>query len=260
MRISRRKTCWRRLFDLSLLLERDLGQGFFRLHDTVRQFLRDRAGKERLIAQHKALVASLDGAGEAADERTRRYFYRSLPHHLAEAGEREKLDALLLDPAWLKAKLDATRNPLGLFLDYQQYGAGEAQSLIGRTLRLISGICARDPSQLLPQLIGRLAAFEAAPLPTFVETARALVSGPAIVPLRPGLIPPGAETARLEGHSDSVQRPLPAAGRAARLGLLGQDDPAVGRGDRRRDRPPRRAYECGSGPLPAAGRAARLGL
>ena len=28
----------------------------------------------------------------------------------------------------------------------------------------------------------------------------------------------GAETARLEGHSDPVSRPLPAAGRAARLG------------------------------------------
>ena len=34
-----------RLFDLSLLLERDLEQRFFRLHDTVRHFLRDRAGK-----------------------------------------------------------------------------------------------------------------------------------------------------------------------------------------------------------------------
>jgi hypothetical protein len=194
-----------RLFDLSLLLERDLGQGFFRLHDTVRQFLRDSTGKERLIAQHMALIASLDGAGEVADERTRRYLYRSLPHHFAEAGEREKLDALLLDPAWLKAKLDATGNPLGLFLDYQQYGAGEAQSLIGQTLRLIGGICARDPSQLLPQLIGRLAPFEAVPLPTFVETARALVRGLAIVPLRLGLVPPGAETARLEGHTSSVE-------------------------------------------------------
>ena len=94
-----------RLFDRSLRLERDLGEGFFRLHDTVRQLLRDRAEKERLIAQHKALIAALNGASEAADERTRRYFYRSFPHHLAETGEREKLDALLLDPAWLKAKL-----------------------------------------------------------------------------------------------------------------------------------------------------------
>ena len=36
----------------------------------------------------------------------------------------------------------------------------------------------------------------------------------------------GAETARLEGHTGQGQRPLPAAGRAARLGLSGQDDPA----------------------------------
>jgi NB-ARC domain len=99
-----------KLFDLSLLLERDLGQGFFRLHDTVRQFLRARTGEERLVTQHRVLVASLDGAGKAADERTRRYFYLSRPHHLAEAGERDQLDALLLDPAWLKAKLDATAN------------------------------------------------------------------------------------------------------------------------------------------------------
>jgi hypothetical protein len=190
-----------RLFDLSLLLERDLGQGFFRLHDTVRQFLRDRAGKERLIAQHKAVIAALDGAGEAADERTRPYFYRSLPHHLAEAGEREKLDALLLDPAWLKAKLDATRNPLGLFLDYQQYGAGEAQSLIGRTLRLITGICTRDARQLLPQLIGRLAGFNAISATDFLADARRLVPRPAIVPLRSSLTPPGAEIARLDGHT-----------------------------------------------------------
>ncbi len=56
-RISRPDDLLAKLFDLSLLLERDLGQGFFRLHDTVRQFLRDQAGKERLIAQHKALIA-----------------------------------------------------------------------------------------------------------------------------------------------------------------------------------------------------------
>jgi hypothetical protein len=188
------------LFDLSLLLERDLGQGFFRLHDIVRQFLRDRAGRERLVAQHKTLAAILEGASGAADQRTRRYLYRNFPHHLAEAGEREKLDALLLDPAWLKAKRGATGNPLGLFLDYQQYGAGEAQSLIGRTLRLISGIIARDSRQLPVQLADRLARIDTPGVPEFVAKARALISGPAIVPLRPSLTPPGAEIARLEGH------------------------------------------------------------
>jgi hypothetical protein len=69
-----------------------------------------------------------------------------------------------------------------------------------------SGVCSRDPSQLLPQLIGRLAGFEAAPLPAFIETARALVLGPAIVPVRPGLAPPGAEAAaRLEGSTVSIE-------------------------------------------------------
>ena len=193
-----------RLFDLSLLLERDLEQRFFRLHDTVRQFLRGRAGKDGLVAQQKALVAILEGASGAADERTRRYVYRSLPHHLVEAGEREKLDALLLNPSWLLAKLDATRNPPGLFLDYQQYGAGEAQGLIGRTLRLISGIIGRDGHQLLVQLADRLARIETAGVPNFVAKARALISGPAIVPRRPSLAPPSAETARIEGQTSWV--------------------------------------------------------
>ena len=45
-----------RLFDLSLLLDLDLGRRFFRLHDTIRQFLWDQAGKERVIEQHRDLV------------------------------------------------------------------------------------------------------------------------------------------------------------------------------------------------------------
>ena len=78
------------------------------------------------------------------------------------------------------------------------------KSLIGRTLRLISGICARDPRQLLPQLIGRLAGFEAVAKSGFLDRARRLLSRPSIVPVRPTLTPPGAETARLEGHTGSV--------------------------------------------------------
>jgi hypothetical protein len=62
-----------KLFDLSLLLERDLARGFFRLHDTVRHFLRDQAGKDRLAAQHKALVVILETT-VAANERARRYW------------------------------------------------------------------------------------------------------------------------------------------------------------------------------------------
>ena len=195
-----------RLFDLSLLLDLDLGRRFFRLHDTTRQFLRDRAGKDGLVVQHRQVVAALDDAVSAAnDARNWRYYYLNLPNHLAEAKERAQLDALLLDPVWLQAKLDATANPQALVADYQRYGVGEAQSLIGRTLRLISGICARDPRQLLPQLIARVGGFEEVALAGFLEKARQLIPHPAIVPFRPSLTIPGAETARLEGHTRRIK-------------------------------------------------------
>jgi WD40 repeat protein len=194
-----------RLYDLSLLLDLDLGQRWFRLHDTVRHFLRDRAGKEGLLAQHKQLVKGLDSIpSETTDARTRSYLYLYLPLHLAEAGDRERLDALLLDPGWLEAKLEATANPQALAADYQRYGIGEAQGLIGGALRLISGICARDARQLPQQLIGRLAGFEAIAESGFLDRARRLLSHPSIVPLRSTLTPPGAETARLEGHGGPV--------------------------------------------------------
>jgi WD40 repeat protein len=193
-----------RLFDLSLLLDLDLGQRFFRLHDTIRQFLRDQAGKGRLVAQHKQLAAALADAANDPDSPTRRYFYLYLPHHVAEADERERLDALLLDPGWLCAKLNATGSPYSLYSDYQQYGVGKAQNLIGQTLRLISGICVRDSRQLPLQLADRLSHFETGGMAAFVEKARALIPKPAIVPRRPSLAPPGAETARLEGHTGSV--------------------------------------------------------
>ena len=210
-----------RLFDLSLLHDFDLGQGYFRLHDTIRHFLRDRAGKERLIAQHKALIAALEGAANArADERTRRYFHRSLPHHLAEAGEREKLDALLLDPAWLKAKLEATGNTQLLIADYKLYGAGKAQDLISRTLPLISDICARDPRQLPVQLATRLTGFEEVAATGFLAETRRLISRPAIIPLRPSSNAAGGRDGTSRGAFRRGRRPVPAAGRAARLGLL----------------------------------------
>jgi WD40 repeat protein len=194
-----------RLHDLSLLLELDLGQGFFRLHDTIRHFLRDQAGMDGLVAQHKQLVAALDDVPNTkVDTRTRRYFYLYLSHHLAAGQEHEKLAKLLLDPGWLKAKLLATSSPQALVADYEQHGVGELQTFVGRTLRLTMGILARDERQLIPQLLGRIMGCKAAGAVEFLEAARSQLSPPAILALRPTLTPPGVETARLEGHSASV--------------------------------------------------------
>jgi WD40 repeat protein len=195
-----------KLYGLSLLLDLDLNQRTLRFHDTTRRFLQDQAGKEGLVARHKQLLQALDeitGAPEA-DAPSRRYYYLYLPHHLATGDERKRLDALLLDPGWLKEKLAATGNPHALIADYEQYGFGDLQNFIGRTLRLTTGICARDQRQLIPQLLGRIMDCKSIGTAGFLEAARRHLSLPAILTRRLSLTPPGAETASLEGHSSAV--------------------------------------------------------
>ncbi len=70
----------------------------------------------------------------------------------------------------------------------------------------------------------------------------------------------GAETARLGGTLGSVRSAVRAAGRATRLRLRRQHHPAVGRQNRRRDRPPGGTLVNCRCALRAAGRAARVGL
>src|SRR5271165_1044063 len=193
-----------KLYGLSLLLGLDLNQRTLRFHDTIRRFLQDRAGKEGLVARHKQLLRALDeiGGSPETDALSKRYFYQYLPHHLAEAKERDRLDMLLLDPGWLKAKLSTTGNSHALVADYERYGAGELQNFIGRTLRLTAGILARDQRQLMPQLLGRIMNCKGVGTTAFLEGARSQISPPAILTQRLSLTPPGAETARLEGHSN----------------------------------------------------------
>jgi WD40 repeat protein len=195
-----------KLYGLSLLLGLDLNQRTLRFHDTIRRILQDQATKEGLLAQHKQLLQALDdfGGSPEADALSRRYYYLFLPHHLAAAKERETLDALLLDPGWLKEKLAATGNPHALVVDYQQHGRGDLQNFIGRTLRLTTGICTRDQRQLIPQLLGRIMGFKGIGTTGFLEAARRQLWPPAILTRRLSLTPPGAETARFEGHSGSV--------------------------------------------------------
>jgi APAF-1 helical domain/WD domain, G-beta repeat len=144
------------------------------------------------------------GACFGLDEALKHYYYLHLPYHLAEATERERLDSLLLDPSWLAAKLVATATTAALIADYDHYAMGEPQQLIGRTLRLTAGICARDPHQLIPQLLGRLMTNKTLIANDFLKTARQCVQLPAILEERPGLAPPGTEVARLERHGSLV--------------------------------------------------------
>jgi len=193
--------------DASLLLDLDVERETFRFHDSVREFLlHDRAGKAGLVAEHKRLIQAMGDIGGIKETPAAEadYFYRYLPQHLSDADDRATLDALLLDPQWLVAKLAATRSPLALVSDYAQYGQGQMHNFIGQTLRLIMPILARDQRQLLPQLLGRLMMVQTPSAVQFLAEARQHLTPPALVTTRSSLTQPGAEAGRLEGHTGWV--------------------------------------------------------
>ena len=250
-----------RLQSLSLLLSLDLDRRTFRFHDTVRHFLQDQAGKDALAALHKRLLKALDGidADAGADEASRRYYFLHRPAHLARRASARRSTRFCSIRAGCKRSSKRTDSPQALVADYDQFGQGEVQDLIGRTLRLTSGICARDKRQLIPQLHGRLMAQERRKR-DFARRRGSLSFRPQSLTCRPSLTPPGAELARLEGHGGWVKAlaVLP-DGRLA----SGSDDRPSGSGTRTPAKEPARLEGhggLGQGAGGAARRPPRLGL
>ena len=188
------------LAGLSLLLGLDYERRTFRFHDTTRAYLRTKAGPEGLKALNAELVAALTNT---TSPDAKHYDLLNRPEHLHDAGNRGALDALLTDPAWIDEKIATLRGVTEIVADYERFAntALPLQSLIGRSLRLASGILARDLRQRMPQIHGRLIAKADQ---DFLAGLLARLAPGALHETRPALTPPGAELARLEGHGDLV--------------------------------------------------------
>src|SRR5207249_3423475 len=63
----------------------------------------------------------------------------------------------------------------------------------------------RDSRQLIPQLLGRLIACKDPKMTAFLDAAHRLLVPPVILAQSRSLTPPGGESARLVGHSSSVE-------------------------------------------------------
>jgi WD40 repeat protein len=187
---------------LSLLLSVDVARRIVRLHDTIRHFLRSQVGSERLREMHRRLVNVLEKDDDNAAVTS--YRYRRLLGHLSEASDKQQIEALLLDPQWLAAKLRVTSAPIALAEDFRDYGSTRMHDYIGRTFRLCAGILARDPNQLVAQLVGRLSRCDEDERLAFVERLLLTAPRPSMFPAAASLTPPGAELARLEGHTSWI--------------------------------------------------------
>lgn len=176
-------------------------------HRQVAEVVRARLYEPEKEALHTALSDHFNPStdDETGDPRWTRRGLVELPYQLFHAGKREQLDELLTDPAWIDEKVQAFSGAHAIIEDYDRFAKPDdrVQQLIGKTLRLCSGILARDPRQTVAQLHGRLLS-AGAPEALLTALVDRLPDG-ALYETHPALAPAiGPELARFEDHADRV--------------------------------------------------------
>ena len=144
----------------------------------------------------------------------RLYTLETLPGHLAESVQGERLHQLLTDFDFIEAKLDA----LGVQALIEDYDLARNSDVLlsegqTETLRLIQGairksaqVLDKDKTQLAGHLWGRLLDFERPEIQGLLEQAKQSKDSPWLRPLKANLERPGEGCLRtLSGHTDSVK-------------------------------------------------------
>jgi hypothetical protein len=102
------------------------------------------------------------------------YFLQRLAYHLAQAGQLDELERLVLDLRWVSRRI-VTSGPVPAIADYEFLPDSAEAGMVKDALRLSAPVLARDPGQLDAQLAGRLPA----------DLAKRLLRVPAKFELRP---------------------------------------------------------------------------
>lgn len=195
-----------RLHDLSLLLRFDRQTGTIRLHDVVRAYL-IRTNQEKLPAVHKRLLDAFHPpSGRWSDlPRDEAYLWRHLANHLAGSGEGETIRELLLDFAFLQAKMEAT-DVNALLADYAPAAEKDPElRLVHETLRLSANVLAKSRQQLAGQLLGRIMNRTEPGVQRLLQGAWDWRGALWLRPKTATLTSPGGPLIRtLEGHTDGV--------------------------------------------------------
>jgi WD40 repeat protein len=187
-----------RLARLSLL-KLDLQGGVLRLHDVMRSWLSANLDADRDI--HDRLLKSWPDWRNLPDE----YAWRWLPWHLMQAQRKRDLERILLDPAWMHAKL-RVMDVNALIADYEYVKPSVEMELIQGALRLSSHVLAADVAQFAGQMLGRLLPHSGSPaIHRLTGEVAAVAPECWLRPLHAALHPPGTELVRtLAGHSSTV--------------------------------------------------------
>jgi WD40 repeat protein len=153
-----------------------------------------------------------EGLGKISPKK-RLYALETLPGHLAESVQGERLHQLLTDFDFIEAKLDAV-GVQALIEDYDlarvsdvllSEGQGESLKLIQGAIRKSAHVLEWDKTQLAGQLLGRLLDFEMPEIQGMLEQAKQWKDSPWLRPLKTNLERPGEGCLRtLIGHTSYV--------------------------------------------------------
>lgn len=189
-----------RLDDLALL-RFDPRAPTVRLHDVMRTYFASNLAKEgNLTRSHVRLIDAWGDLRSLPDG----YAWRWITYHLTLAGQDRRLRALLLDFAWIAAKLKATDVHL-LASDYDQLALGNPARQLQGALRVSADVLLHDRSQLAGQLHGRLLRTPAPEVRAVLQQALRVAKRPWLRPLMASLVPPGQLLRTLVSH-DTVVR------------------------------------------------------
>jgi len=191
-----------------LALVRNFDGATMALHDAIRQVLGEELGAPRLLVLHRRLIDNWRAAF-AADwrELTDDYALRHLLWHMTEDRDAADVEALLLDPTWMIAKL-AGPGVECLLKDYpvaRLRASASSSVLVGRSLRLAAGPLAANSAELSGQLLGRLGSLRDLGIARLLDRAAQTAAIGSLLPTRPTLTAPGPELIRFEGHSNTVK-------------------------------------------------------
>jgi hypothetical protein len=186
-------------FNNLALLRLDLGNKTIRLHDELRLYLISQT--KDLIAIHQELLTAWDDLDRLPDE----YAWRHLAYHLIHSKQPERLKQLLGNPLWLQRKL-ANTGINGLVADFDYFQADQDLSYIQRALRLSAHILAKDSSQFVSQMYGRLMGSQRKVIQEMLKQIKTETKNSLwLRSIRPCLISPDSPLIRtLSGHSDKV--------------------------------------------------------
>jgi len=134
---------------LSLFTRYDANAKTFRLHDVIRQIIVKQVDNPIVLHQH--LIDGWGNLRALPDD----YAWRNLAYHLREADQLPTLRELLLDYAYLQAKLNAT-DPNALLADCAYLPDDETVRLIQSAISMSAHVLNEDKEALAHQLVGRL--------------------------------------------------------------------------------------------------------